>query len=262
MTAEEIKYIVENKHEVIRLKKAVTKECDCIEVVEKTETTKEYRYDDEDNDNVPRGTIKRHIVGNTYGIMDSHDDVHIEGIFTKSLNENKQNVLHLHDHLYQLDAKVGTFEDIIEKDVLLSDLGINRIGSTKCLIGISRIRKDYNENIFNQYLNDEINQHSVGMRYVNLFLCVNNANYKEEYANWNKYINKVINRDKAEQIGMFWAVTEAKLIEISSVIKGSNEITPTLKPTKPTKQEPVQSTQKSEETSNFINLVNNFKIFQ
>jgi hypothetical protein len=92
----------------------------------------------------------------------------------------------------------------------------------------TRIEKARNENIFLDYKNGDINQHSVGMQYVKLELAVNDPEEKEEFAAWERYKGEVINIEKAEEQGYFWAVTEAKLIEISCVIKGSNELTPTL----------------------------------
>jgi len=38
----------------------------------------------------------------------------------------------------------------------------------------------------------------------------------------------VINQEEAKEQGYFWAVTEAKLVEGSAVVKGSNSYTPTL----------------------------------
>jgi hypothetical protein len=52
--------------------------------------------------------------------------------------------------------------------------------------------------------------------------------YKEEYANWVQYAPMVANIADAEAQGFFWAVLEAKVIEGSAVVKGSNIITPTL----------------------------------
>ena len=50
----------------------------------------------------------------------------------------------------------------------------------------------------------------------------------KEKAIWDKYINQVINRDASEEQGYFWAVTEAKVIEGSAVVMGSNYATPTI----------------------------------
>jgi len=222
-----IKEMIARKSELIRLKKATLKKADIIEF-DIPEVVKTF--------NASGGTIKedteneiyRTIVGNTYGYMDSHDDVHIKGIFTKSINENGQNVLHLHDHVHQLSAKVGTPLKVYEKELKWSDVGLNKSGTTTALLMDSRIEKSRNENIFLDYKNGEIKQHSVGMQYVKLELAVNDPEEKEEYAVWEKYINEVANKERAEEKGYFWAVLEAKLMEVSCVIKGSNELTPTL----------------------------------
>ena len=221
-----IKEIIKNKKELIKLKKATIKEGDIISFAAINPIDLKSELIKEDNDN----ELFRTIVGNTYGFMDSHDDVHIKGIFTKSINENGSNVLHLHDHVHQLTAKVGTPLKVYEQEVKWEDVGLKKAGSTTALLMDTRIEKARNSNIFTDYKSNQINQHSVGMQYVKLELAVNDPEEKEEFATWERYKNQVANIDKAEEQGYFWAVTEAKLIEISAVIKGSNELTPTLAP--------------------------------
>lgn len=225
--AELIKYLISNKSELIQLKKSVTKHSDAFLFTNNEKVEANKIITDFGGDDLQNGIIKRSIVGNTYGWLDSHDDVHIPGIFSKSISENK-NIFHLHDHLYQIAAKVGTPVKFYEQQVNLNDLGLDKIGNATCLIMDSEIKKSYNQMIYNEYLTKQINQHSVGMVYVNLFFCVNDSDYKEEFANWNTYKSYVINIDKAEEQGYFWAVTEAKLREVSCVLQGSNELTPTL----------------------------------
>jgi hypothetical protein len=84
--------------------------------------------------------------------------------------------------------------------------------------------------MFNEYKNNRVKNHSVGMIYVDLALAINDDDdyYKEEFAVWNKYINNIINRDEAEDLGYFFAIRQAKLVEGSAVPLGSNPITPTL----------------------------------
>ena len=53
----------------------------------KDSSIKSVAYNNEDD--LISGSIKRMIIGNTYNWMDSHDDVHMKGIFTKSIQENK-----------------------------------------------------------------------------------------------------------------------------------------------------------------------------
>ena len=179
-------------------------------------------------DDLEKGEIKRTIVGNTYNYMDSHDDVHIEGIFTKSIQERGDKVLHLADHKYQVTNKVGKPERIYEQKMPWSDLGREYKGDTVALLMDSRIIKEYNPSVFKQYLEDDIDQHSVGMIYVKLLYCVDDKDYKEGFANRNKYRPLVANGEKADEQGYFFAILEAKLKEISSVIEGSNDVTHTI----------------------------------
>lgn len=219
-----IKELIKNKAEIIKLKKAQLKKGDIISFDTKAQITTKADVNTPDTDS----EIYRTIVGNTYGFMDSHDDVHFKGIFSKSIKENGTKVLHLHDHVHELAAKVGTPLEVYEKEVSWADVGLKTGGMTTALLMDTRIEKERNPNIFKDYLNGSINQHSVGMQYVKIDLAVNDPEEEEEYATWNKYKDEVINIEKAEEQGFFWAVTEAKLIEISCVIAGSNELTPTL----------------------------------
>lgn len=240
-----IAYIIKNKAALLHLKNSTVKHCDNV-LVELNGILRENKIiTTQADDDLEKGVIYRTVIGNTYGWMDSHDDVHIPGIFTKSISENK-NIAHLHDHIFQLDAKVGDPQKIYEAYTSWKTLGIDRKGNATCLLMDTEIQKEYNEKIFRQYFKNKINQHSVGMMYVKLCLCVNDEEYKEEFANWNTYISYVANEDKAIEQGYFWAVTEAKLREISCVIAGSNELTQTMEPGKatPLQTEPPTSTQK------------------
>lgn len=223
-------YLVKNKKSIIDTKKAETKKAPVIDINYTNHIEKSINY--KAIDDLENGIIKRAIVANTYNWLDSHGDVHIDGVFTKSINERKQSVMHLHDHLYQLTAKVGEFDDIIEQKINWTDLSVAKAGYTTSLIGISNIMKEYNALIYNQYLQGKITQHSVSMQYVKIALAVNDPEYKEEFATWSTYAPRIGNIEKALEIGYFWAVTEAKLIEISAVIAGSNELTPTIEPQK------------------------------
>lgn len=248
-------YLIANKAQIVALKKATTKFTDS-DTFNPLFIGNVVKSADANNDNLSEGIITRTIIGNTYNWMDSHNDVHMKGVFTKSINENQKNILHLHDHEYKLSSKVGTPINIYEKQISWADLGITKQGYTTSLFMDSEIKKSYNAMIFDEYLTKQINQHSVGMIYVKMAMCVNDAQYKEEFANWNTYFPMVANSDKALEEGVFWAVTEAKLKEISCVISGSNELTPTLEPkfNTPT-QEPVAPTRK-----NFRSMNENFKL--
>src|SRR5690348_3923001 len=95
--------LVKNKSKYIALKKAAVKECDIVLAEFDPEYSVSKIITSSKDDNLESGVIKRTIVGNTYKWMDSHKDVHIPGIFTKSINENKS-IFHLHDHKFEINA--------------------------------------------------------------------------------------------------------------------------------------------------------------
>ena len=262
ISKEQIKNLIANKAETIEFKKAQFKSCDAAIMVDKDvvsvnkalSTSKEH-----DTDSV----IKRTIIGNTYNWLDSHGDVHLKGCFTKSINERQSKIWHLHDHLQQSAAKVGKPTRVYEKEVQWSDLGVTKRGNTTALMMDTDIMKDLNPSMFTQYKNDDVDQHSVGMYYVKIDLAINDPEEKEEYKVWLDVIDLIGNKEAAEEAGYFWAVKEAKLIEISAVLEGSNTLTPTIEakdiqPSNDTDNEPSKDTQNKEadKVSVDINLYN------
>lgn len=223
-------YIIKHKAEIIDMKKSVTKFTDLITLPALTNAPtvksvdKSYTYENDEK----AGIIKRTIVANTYNWMDSHDDVHLPNLFAKSIKERGNRIPHLHDHKFELSAKVGKLSDIAEKEIKWKELGVNLKGSTMALIMESEIKKTYNEKVYEAYLNDEVDQHSVGMQYIKIDLAVNDEDYEDEYKVWQSYIEQIGNAEAVEQQGYFFAVKEARLIEVSAVLIGSNELTPTL----------------------------------
>ena len=216
-----ISEVVKNKAEIISLKKAEVKTVKGgLTSVSKTSAIKGVFKDSE-------LSLQRTIVGNTYLWMDSHDDVHAKNIFSKSIQETK-NIFHLHDHEFKITAKVGEPLKVYEQNISWKDLGVEKEGSTQALLMDTEIIKDYNSQVFTEYKNNKINQHSVGMVYVKIDLAVNDPEYEDEYKVWSDNIDSIGNQEKAEKKGYFWLVREAKLIEISAVLMGSNELTPTL----------------------------------
>ena len=237
-----ISEIVKNKAEIISLKKAEIKTVKGgLTSVSKTSAIKGIHKDSE-------LSLERTIVGNTYLWMDSHEDVHAKGCFSKSIKENK-NIFHLHDHEFKITAKVGEPLKVYEQEIAWKDLGVEKEGNTQALLMDTEILKEYNSQIFAEYKSNKINQHSVGMVYVKLDLAVNDEEYEEENKVWLDNIDAIGNKEIAEEKGYFWLVREAKLIEISAVLMGSNELTPTMQENKEADEvtsipEPTEVTQK------------------
>jgi len=255
---EEIDYLVKHNKEIIEFKKAVVKHT--TPTTTEAENSSTFKALSTSKENDTDSVIKRTVIGNTYNWLDSHGDVHLEGTFGKSISERQNKIWHLHDHEQKITAKVGIPSKIYEAPVEWSDLGIKKAGTTTALMMDSDIRKDYNNLIFQEYKDGNIDQHSVGMYYVKIDFAVNDKDHKAEFKTWNDNIENIGNREKAEELGYFYAVKEAKLVEISAVLQGSNELTPTIEakdiePEQSTQKEPEQSTQK---TNN--NLRNNFLI--
>lgn len=102
------------------------------------------------------------------------------------------------------------------------------IDKLEVLVYEAVVKRDRNEEMFKQYLNGWVLNHSVGMRYYKLFFCYDSEapEYTQDKENFDKYKSQILNKD---DIGdYFWAIIEAKNIEGSAVVKGSNFLTPVL----------------------------------
>lgn len=163
---------------------------------------------------------------NTTMWMDSHDDVHIDGLWKKSLQENRM-IYHLQEHKMTFQGIITDEVNAYTRIYKWSDLGVEAEGNTEALVFESRISKNRNPYMFDQYKLGHVKNHSVGMQYVRLELAINDEDYKEEFAVWSKYIDDIANKDEVTEQGYFWAIKEAKVIEGSAVPIGSNIITPT-----------------------------------
>ena len=220
-----IEALIKNKEEIIDQKKGKIYFSQGVENKKiKLKASKALETKNEDTEEV----LNRSIIGNTYFWMDHHDDVHLENTFGKSIKERKGKIRYYRDHENKVGSKIGRFKSIDQIKVKWRDLGIEKDGKTICLIADAEIIKAYDPSAFAQYKNNEIDQHSVGMIYVKIRLAVNNPDYENEYKEYQKYIHKIGNREKVDEKGYFWAIYEAKLLEISAVIDGSNELTQTI----------------------------------
>ncbi len=172
--------------------------------------------------------VRVKVAANTSLWCDSQGDVLLRDSGKKSIRERKGLIPHIHDHQWIIGAEVGEVNNIYYEDIALSSLGLNMAGTAQVLVFDTDIMKEYNPLIFNKYRKGKIKQHSIGLQYVKILLCMNDDEWDESYkANWDKYAPMVINQSAIES-GFFWAVQEYKLLENSCVLFGANEITPTL----------------------------------
>ena len=255
MTIEEI---IKRKEELISIKKLAIKYTDQVKTLPIKEDVdgvlKVDMIQDEPNENIK-------VIANTYNWLDSHGDVHVKGCFTKSIAESlpANKIFHFDNHEHSFKSKVGNVKNVTETKVKWSDLGINKDGQTIALIGETELIEDYNCQVYNAYKAGEIDQHSVGMQYLNIALAVNNPANEDEFKVWNEIFPLLGNPESALSEGHFWVVREAKLKEYSCVLwRGSNSLTPTIKNIEPLEDtqdpEPITITQNAQKEF-IINLL-------
>ena len=256
---EQFRFLKDNKNKIIAQKKAQTKHADCVSFVtystcSKTDADKSEISTEE---LLAKDSLKVSAVINTTKLIDSHSDLHIDGLWNKSIKEQR-NLLLLQEHKATFDGIISDKVKAKTKNIAWSDLGFDFDGETQALVFDAEIEKSENPQMFERYAKGKVREHSVGMQYVKLELAVNSTDeyYKEEKAVWDKYYEQIANKDVADEKGYFWAVTEAKIKEGSAVVFGSNHATPTLEvksiePLKDTQTE-IENTEPLKDTRNLF----------
>ena len=224
------KALIENKKELVSIKKSATKNADAVsfgylDTSIKIDTNKEDVQSQMQNPE----SLNVKVVINTTNFLDSHGDVHVNGIWNKSVKDNVS-FLHLQEHEREFDKVITDNAKGYVQLMAWKKLGLPYEGKTEALIFESTIDKKRNEFMLNQYANGWVKNHSVGMRYVQIELAINTeAEYDKEYKDlWDEFYPVIANKETADERGYFWVVKEAKIIEGSAVVMGSNSATPTL----------------------------------
>ena len=247
------KFLADNKDKLIAQKKAILKTEDMGVLVQPTFVVKSTANKAAVNpENL--SSLKVVCIINTTNFLDSHMDLHLPGLWSKSLQENRM-IMHLQEHNMQFDKIIADGEHLkaYTKKYKWSELGYDFPGETEALVFESEILKSRNPFMLNQYANKWVKNHSVGMYYVKMDMAINDEEMPNYYEAWKKYYPQIVNPEKADERGYFWYVLEAKCIEGSAVPIGSNSATPTLEPKnktgKPTYNilEPLKNTLKSED---------------
>ena len=240
--------LVENKDVLMAQKKAIKKEVDCGIIVTPTivreKNIEANKEEGEIIDSININELKVVVIINTTNFLDKHGDVHMPGLWNKSLSENKM-IMHLQEHEMEFDKIIADGEQLkaYTKTYTWAELGYSYQGLTEGLTFESTILRKRNEFMLNQYANGWVKNHSVGMYYVKMDFAINDEDYPNEFEAWNKYYSQIANKEVADERGYFWYVLEAKVIEGSAVPLGSNSATPTLEIG--SKSEPLEDTQKN-----------------
>lgn len=223
-------FLIANKSAFIAQKKMPHWADELAAPVETSEITKTVTTKADDGTDVTEtiaapGTVEVKFFANTCMYWDSQADVLLIDSSKRTLNNNKDLIQHLHDHIQKTDAIIGDMEDITLPYVAWRTLGVNIDGQAQVIYCHSIVREVYNEKLYNLYKNKRIKQHSIGLQYVQIALAIADPDYKEEYALWLKWIDQIANKEDVIAAGYFWAVAEIKLIEVSAVLYGANSLT-------------------------------------
>ena len=205
-----------------------------------------------------KGIIKEedyyYIAVNTTKVLDSHGDLHVDGIWNKTANEQQGKNYLVMDHKMEMTNVVVKKENVemFVAEIPFSSIGKSYEGNTQALI--YKVHKD---NVINPMAKEWLEsgddiEASVRMQYVKIDLAMNSNDKDDEneLKNYTDNIDLIANKSDFEEIPSFWIVSEAKNIgESSLVLRGSNGATGLLdnkniQPSKDTdKQEPSKDTQ-------------------
>ena len=173
-TKEEMfKFLVENKQQLIDQKKATIKEADgiglaSIRAVKAFSGTNKAAGERE-------GEIDVLAAINTTNVFDSHDDVHLPSLWDKSLGENRS-LLHVQEHKsreFKMIIASGLDLKAFTNTYTFKELGFDYEGQTEALMFQSNVKKSRNAYMYGQYKDGYVENHSVGMRYIKLIMCIN-----------------------------------------------------------------------------------------
>lgn len=168
---------------------------------------------------------------NTTKYLDSHDDVHMDGIWNRSAKEQNGKLYYVADHEIKTNSIIAWPSDVnvMVKSVPWSWVGKDYAGNTEALI--YEIDKSAIVNATAKQIIDSKRpvQNSVRMQYVKISLAMNSEDKNDvQYkANWDKWLDEIANKEVAIENGYFFAVEEAKIVKEGSMVPfGSNDATP------------------------------------
>ena len=197
-----------------------------------------------------------YFVVNSSNILDSHNDMHVDGNWKKTVKEQQGKVYLVFDHTLKRSEIIAMQKDIemLTAKIPFSLLGKNYDGESYCLI--YKVAKDKIVNKeAKQWLEDGHKlEASVRMQYVNIETAfnTNDKEYAKQKENYDMYYPMIANKSDFEEIEYFWIVKEAKNVyESSLVLFGSNGATGLIQENKmdaeiitpEIKEEPLQDTQ-------------------
>jgi len=193
---------------------------------------------------------------NTTKYFDSHNDVHFDGLWKRSLQHNKGKLYYVEAHSLKIADIIAWPENVksFTKEIPWSLVGKNFSGNTEALIYEIPEDKIGHQGALKVISEKREMQNSVRMQYVEIKLGLNSESkdWEEEKAYFDEKYPLIANKEDVDEYGYFWGVEEAKIFkEGSMVIAGSNDATSIIYTEEPaqgtsSKTETAQGTSKSE----------------
>ena len=212
---------------------------------------------------------------NSTNVLDSHKDLHVNGIWNKTVKEQQGKNYLVDSHVLSLKTTIVKREDIemFTMVVPFSAIGKSYPGDTEILVYKFLKTKVIDKDALAWLESGDSIEASVRMRYTDIELAMNSESKEDETEkrNFDSYSPVIANKyDFEEEINYFWIVKQAQnLNESSLVLFGSNSSTGLVendtKENKEIEVDPITSTKEIEPTNevtqdNTIQLINNFKL--
>lgn len=164
---------------------------------------------------------------NTTGVIDSHMDLHIPGIWNKTVKDNPTNpVLKQHERMFE--SVIANKARNFNQNMNFKDIGVDIDFPIQANLNEFVVDRKTQPLMFDKYAAGEVEQHSVGMMYVDFDIAYYDETSQKEMDFFNETLKQCINPEIADEAGFIWVVREAKKREGSPVVFASNPLTPTL----------------------------------
>lgn len=220
---DQTRFIKKNLQNLIDIKKAEYKTLS--EPLLKTELfSKEFTPIIED---ITSDIIQVKSVINTTNVIDSHMDLHMPTIWNKTVKDNPFSH-HLKQHERMFESVISKKAKSYNENMNFKDLGLDIDFKTVANINEFTLAKADQPYMFDQYIKGKVDQHSIGMMYVDLDVAWYDEDSQKNMDFFNEMKANAVNPEAADEYGYFFVVYEAKKREGSAVVFGSNSITPTL----------------------------------
>src|SRR5690606_3462121 len=127
------------------------------------------------------------VIANLAMWCDSYNDVMITDSWKKSIQEKGDRIPFLKDHNWSIDGKIAKTLEVYAMDVDTKKLGVkSAIKQAQALIFKAELNAEIDRRLYNMYKQGLVDQHSIGLRYLQIELAINDPDEKACYKVWEK----------------------------------------------------------------------------